>query len=435
MSQSYALSSSDFLPLFDEPRRVPLEDHELKRLFEATDWRIIALDERVKPTYQRFSTTSLFKALALPYLIPIHSERALDRVLEEQEFLQILCGFFPSRQVQPQESSNKQPEEDDKKTPTRATFWHFRHKYSTVYPELMLRVLISMTLSGREPNLNLPFVMPVAQSEPPPEGHYARVHLDLYRPEIEIWTTVPKAQNESKFVVAGKSWAELRRELDERVTRTRQRTVSRRGLAGKLGLPAEVRTELRDGRVIRFGIHKPVWMDSRLGADPVPSLGSSSLAPYAACNILVLAENEQKVLLTSRLAGYGQGAYALPGGKQRGKESLEECSRRELLEETGMKILRSRPVSVHRTRVPGKPQVFSVGVWAEEYEGRPQLREPNQNTEWEWHDLNRLPAPLFGPTRIVITHFMDKTFFGLQWSDVEAQIPRQETANQLELPL
>ena len=97
--------------------------------------------------------------------------------------------------------------------------------------------------------------------------------------------------------------------------------------------------------------------------------------------------------------------------------------RYELWEETGIRILKSRPVSLHRTRLPGKPQVLSLGVLAEEYEGQPEQREPSQNTEWQWYDLNQLPGPLFEPTRIAISHFLADRYPDLQWSDVEAQVP------------
>ena len=394
----------------------------LERLYALTDWRVVLLDERIKETYQDFLTVSLFKALALPYLIPIPSERALARELAEREPLQTLCGFLPGR------------------TPTRPTFWHFRRRYAAAYPESMLRVLIALVLSGSEPDLTLPFVTPVSQAAGAPNGHHSVVRLDVYRPPIEVWTTVPEIGLAPPIVTAGKTWTDLAREVQERETHE-QRGSRKSGLASRLGLPAEVKTQLSSGQFVHFGIDRPWWLDSQTRqSDTLTMVGPSSVRPYAACNVLVIREreNQRQVLLSRRLSGYGRGAYMLPGGKLRPEESLQECTERELWEETGMRILKSRPVSLHSTRLPGKPRVLSVGVLVEtgDYEGEPQHREPDQNTKWEWFDLGNLPAPLFEPARIAVAHYMNETYRGLEWGDVESQVSAaQESAKQLPLPI
>jgi len=153
--------------------------------------------------------------------------------------------------------------------------------------------------------------------------------------------------------------------------------------------------------------------------------------------VLVIREykNRSEVLLSLRLANYGKGTYTLPGGKQRMDESIQECAARELLEETGIRILKSRPVSLHNTRLPGKPRVLSVGLLAQEYEGKLRHREPSQNTEWQWFDLEELPTPLFEPARIAISHYSNNTYSNLQWSDVESAVSEvQEQPKQLALP-
>jgi 8-oxo-dGTP diphosphatase len=402
MSQNNVLNySTRLLPHLDELKRVPLTNRELERLYTLTDWRVVLIDGRINRMYQEFSAVSIFKALALPYLIPIPSERALARELAEREPLQTLCGFLPE------------------KTPGRPTFWHFRNKYSEVYPELMLRVLISLVLSGSEPNLILPFVTPMSQTAGVPNRHYSKFALDVYRRPIEVWTL---PETERPVVTPDKSWAQLSREIDEWSSR-------KRGMAGGLGLPAEVKTELYDGQTVHFGIHKPEWMDSQTKeADTLTTVGAASLRPYTACNVLVTREHENRrqLLLSLRLAGYRSGTYMLPGGKQRPEESLQECAVRELWEETGIRILKSRPVSLHIRRPPGKPRVLSVGVLVEDYEGEPQRREPSQNTAWQWFDLDKLPTPLFESARIAILQYVNETYHNLQWSDVESCVSESE---------
>jgi 8-oxo-dGTP diphosphatase len=412
MSEQDVLNSGPgFWPYPEKTEHVLVTPRMLERLYVFTDWRrIVLLDERVNETYQSFSTINLFKALALPYLIPIPSERSLARELKERELLQTLCGFLPGQ------------------TPTRATFWHFRRKYRHVYPELMLRVLIAMVLGDKKPNLDLPFVAPVGETGRSPDGRHSRFTLDLYRPyidplEIQVWTTISETEIGPSINTRGKTMTELRREIIEREERARQRS-KRKGMASDLRLPAEVETELNHAQV-RFVIGQPEWMDAPVGSsDPLTTVGPSSLRPYAACHVLVIRECEtrRQILLSRRLAGYGRGTYMLPGGKQRPDESIQKCAWRELKEETGMYLLESKPISLYSTRLPGKPRVTSVGVLAVKHEGKPQRLEPHQNSQWEWFDLDNLPAPLFGPARIVISHFVNQTYRDLEWSDVESQV-------------
>jgi hypothetical protein len=74
-------------------------------------------------------------------------------------------------------------------------------------------------------------------------------------------------------------------------------------------------------------------------------------------------------------------------------------------------------------------------VPAGDYEGKLHHREPDQNTEWQWFDLKKLPTPLFEPARIAISHYVHETYRNLQWSDVESQVAEaQEPPKQLSLP-
>ena len=162
--------------IFDDnntlPKITPLRFEKLRNFYDLTDWRVILLDERIPREYNKINTLSIFKAFALPFLIEIPSERAIVRELIERERLRILCGFPPGE---------KMPEE--------RTFWHFRNKFSDDFSELMYKVLISMVLSGKRPNLNLPFVMPISILEKVPDGQSSEIRLDDYRPPIEVWAT------------------------------------------------------------------------------------------------------------------------------------------------------------------------------------------------------------------------------------------------------
>ena len=60
--------------------------------------------------------------------------------------------------------------------------------------------------------------------------------------------------------------------------------------------------------------------------------------PRVAVGVVVLSPDHSKVLLIKRGKPPEQGRWSLPGGGQELGETLEECARREVLEETGVTI-------------------------------------------------------------------------------------------------
>lgn len=393
----------------------PLTEEELESVYAATDWRVVHFFPGIQRAYGRFPPVKMFKALALPYLLNIESEQALARELAEKESLRALCGFAKGA------------------TPTRPVFWHFRHTPRGLYPDVMVRVLAALVLSGQRPNLDLPFVTPVPQNRDLPLRDAIVIQLDTYRPSIELWASWPTEDIQT----AGKTVGELYRQVNAaRVSRPK------RALSSQLPLPVQVRTRLIDGEVVGFAIDRPEWLRDAsgyriAGKDTLTTVGLFDRPDYdAACNVMVIREHDARthVLLSRRLGPDGRGQYALPGGKAKGGESLEGCSLRELLEETGLHALCSRPVSIRRVRSERGPPVFSIGAIVEDYEGVPRQREPLQHSLWEWFDLDRLPAPLFPPTQMVLDDYRRQRFPDLQWSDVETQRP-SSTLSVVQLPL
>lgn len=62
---------------------------------------------------------------------------------------------------------------------------------------------------------------------------------------------------------------------------------------------------------------------------------------------VIFDEQRQKVLLTRRA---DNGLWCLPGGKMEPGESIEECCRREVMEETGLVIQPKRLIAVYSNR-------------------------------------------------------------------------------------
>ena len=370
-----------------------LTAHQRERLYVLMPWRVILLDQRIRETYQEFFAVSLMKALFLPYLIPIASECALAKELHERELLQAICGFVRGA------------------VPSHATLWHFRRKYADAYAELMLQLLIAAVLVRPEPDYGLPFVTPLPENADTLSGQYARWRHRFHEPAIEVWMTDANV-GAAPVSAKGRTWLEIKWELSVYGAR------NKRGIAKSLGLPAEIRTTTARGQTIRFGIDQPYWPYSRRQqGDALTTIGPAASKPYIACHVLVVQTNgvQREILLGKRLVGYAKGAYMWPGGEQGREESLLECAARELREETGLRFLKGRPVSMHRDRLPGKPPVQSVGVLAEAYEGTIRNREPDQKADWEWFDLNRLPPLLFEPARRMIMQWLKRH---LSWTQL-----------------
>jgi len=70
--------------------------------------------------------------------------------------------------------------------------------------------------------------------------------------------------------------------------------------------------------------------------------------PKVGVGIIVIKDN--KVLLGKRKNSHGEGSWCFPGGHLEFNESLENCAKREVLEETGIEI--KNIIKIHRKLLP-----------------------------------------------------------------------------------
>ncbi len=377
-----------------------LQWDKLKPLFEATDWSLVRRERSVEETYGKnpISTISYFKAWTLPYLYPLTEERYLAEELAERELLQELCEFTASR------------------IPTHNMLRHFRHKYQSVFPIILRRLLVSMAIAAHQQSLLLPFARIEEEVKHQPEGIGESFRLEKPdgNPYVFLWTS---------------------ENIQGRIGEGIHTRPTDKLFVGVLKLPAEAYVQVNtkkqafpEKQEFNLVLDKPIWLHNRI-SEPITSLGPAHIKqPYTACKVIVERkwEGRKQILLSKRLAGFGAGEYELPGGKCGPEDgSIEECAIRELRQETGLILRSSRPVSINTTRYPGKPLVKSIGVLALEYDGKVRHREELLNTPWTWYDLNDLPKPLFDPSRLVIEDYIKKRFPDRQWSDMEEKQPQQ----------
>jgi 8-oxo-dGTP diphosphatase len=107
---------------------------------------------------------------------------------------------------------------------------------------------------------------------------------------------------------------------------------------------------------------------------------------------------------------HGEGTWTMPGGKLEFGESFEEGAAREVAEETGIKLRSAKVISLTNDRV-SDAHFVTIGFLSEDFEGEPKVMEPDEITRWEWFDLDKLPSPLFFPSREIVENYHAGVFY------------------------
>ena len=137
--------------------------------------------------------------------------------------------------------------------------------------------------------------------------------------------------------------------------------------------------------------------------------------PGVGVGVLIFRNN--KVLLGHRHSDaqkadselHGEGTWTMPGGKLDYKEDLKDCTRREVFEETGIKINKEKIKIISVTNdIVTDAHFITIGFLCEDFEGEPKVMEPDEITEWKWFDLDDLPSPIFFPSEKILESFLQK---------------------------
>ena len=126
--------------------------------------------------------------------------------------------------------------------------------------------------------------------------------------------------------------------------------------------------------------------------------------------VLLGRRHEDPEKADSELAG--QGTWTMPGGKLDFGETFEQGAYREVLEETSLRIKKSKLklISVANDKIEAA-HFITLGFLSRDFAGEPKTMEPDEITEWQWFSLNKLPKPLFFPSRKVLRNYLRKKVY------------------------
>ncbi len=133
--------------------------------------------------------------------------------------------------------------------------------------------------------------------------------------------------------------------------------------------------------------------------------------PTVGVGIIVEHADTHRFLLGKRAGDLDKaGTFQLPGGSLERGETIEECARREVKEETGITDLRG--FEILKTADDIRPEddihhviVFCVFITNQE----PENKEPDKCDGWQWFREGALPSPMFEP----LTEFLVQDLGGI----------------------
>lgn len=134
----------------------------------------------------------------------------------------------------------------------------------------------------------------------------------------------------------------------------------------------------------------------------------NDLRPKIGVGVLVIKEGF--LLLGKRKGSHGAGTWSLPGGHLEFKETVEDCTARELAEETGLRALSMQLGPWVNNVIDEDKHYVTLFVIVDKFTGEPKLLEPQKCEGWSWFDLNNLPSPLFPPVETLIGKIKSGSF-------------------------
>jgi len=120
---------------------------------------------------------------------------------------------------------------------------------------------------------------------------------------------------------------------------------------------------------------------------------SQSSKEHIGSYIIVINKESGNLLMGQRKNSYLSGYYGFPGGRIERNESLINCAKRELFEETNLTALKLECAGIIR-EYQKTYNFIHFAVICRKYSGDVILKEPDYCEKWIWYSINSLPTPI-----------------------------------------
>lgn len=121
-------------------------------------------------------------------------------------------------------------------------------------------------------------------------------------------------------------------------------------------------------------------------------------------DILILRDNKILLgLMTEQWSFEGRQVYGVPGRDIRFGETMGETVRRNIKEEFDCGVIKYEIICVNANYALDN-HFIGIGVTAE-IDGEPKVLLPEDWVEWEWFDIDAIPANLFPATKNLIDSY------------------------------
>ena len=120
-------------------------------------------------------------------------------------------------------------------------------------------------------------------------------------------------------------------------------------------------------------------------------------APVVRVGVAVFVWRNGTFLIGQRKGTHGFNTWCPPGGHLELGESWEECAKREVLEETGMRIKNVRFLTATNDIFESGKHYITIWTTADWDSIKPHITEPDKYIAQEWVTFQGLPSPLFEP--------------------------------------
>jgi len=117
----------------------------------------------------------------------------------------------------------------------------------------------------------------------------------------------------------------------------------------------------------------------------------------------VIIRKSGKILIGKRIGSHGPDTWSFPGGHIDNNETPEIAAKREVLEETGLRVDDLAPLGFtfdHFNEL--NADYLTLFYYCNWTGGTPQVMETNKCLEWRWFPIDKLPEPLFTPIESLV---------------------------------